>query len=122
MPRPVRPRRRQVLVNGGSGGTGVFGIQIAKAVGCHVTTSYLGLGADEVIDYTKDDVSAVLRSKGPVFSLVFDTIGSSPADLYTAADAYLKPTKRSMQISAAISLASIRSVIGRLLVPLSRRQ
>lgn len=115
----------KVFVNGGSGGTGVFGIQIAKALGCHVTTSCSGrnadfcrsLGADEVIDYTKDDVSAVLRSKGPVFSLVFDTIGSSPADLYTAADAYLKPTGRFMQIGAAMSLAGIRSVMRRLLLP-----
>jgi NADPH:quinone reductase-like Zn-dependent oxidoreductase len=29
----------KILINGGSGGTGVFGVQIAKAVGCHVTTT-----------------------------------------------------------------------------------
>ena len=29
----------KIFINGGSGGTGTFGIQIAKAIGCHVTTS-----------------------------------------------------------------------------------
>ncbi len=50
---------KRVFINGGSGGTGTFGIQIAKAAGCHVTTSCSGanvglcesLGADTVIDY-----------------------------------------------------------------------
>jgi NADPH:quinone reductase-like Zn-dependent oxidoreductase len=53
-----------VFINGGSGGTGTFGIQIAKAMGCHVTTSCSTpnvqlckeLGADEVIDYKKGSV------------------------------------------------------------------
>jgi NADPH:quinone reductase-like Zn-dependent oxidoreductase len=31
-----------VLINGGSGGTGTFAIQIAKALGCHVTTTCSG--------------------------------------------------------------------------------
>ena len=54
----VKPGSR-VFLNGGSGGVGVFAIQIAKAVDCHVTTSCSttnvelckSLGADEVIDY-----------------------------------------------------------------------
>ena len=29
----------KIFINGGSGGTGVYGIQIAKALGCHVTTT-----------------------------------------------------------------------------------
>ena len=32
----------RVLINGGSGGTGTFAIQIAKALGCHVTTTCSG--------------------------------------------------------------------------------
>ncbi|KAJ9653586.1 hypothetical protein H2198_007250 [Neophaeococcomyces mojaviensis] len=51
----------RVFLNGGSGGVGVFGIQIAKALGCEVVTTCSSrnielcrsLGADEVIDYTK---------------------------------------------------------------------
>ena len=32
----------RILINGGSGGTGTFAIQIAKALGCHVTTTCSG--------------------------------------------------------------------------------
>lgn len=37
----VKPQDR-VFINGGSGGTGTFAIQIAKALGCHVTTTCSG--------------------------------------------------------------------------------
>ncbi|OAG33928.1 hypothetical protein AYO21_11945 [Fonsecaea monophora] len=62
-------KKPSVFVNGGSGGTGVWSIQIAKALGCHVVATCSGrnvelcksLGADEVVDYTKGDVVGVLR-------------------------------------------------------------
>jgi NADPH:quinone reductase-like Zn-dependent oxidoreductase len=58
----VQPGQR-VLINGASGGVGTFAIQIGKALGAHVTAVCSGrnvelvraLGADEVIDYTKED-------------------------------------------------------------------
>jgi len=58
----VKPGQR-VLIHGAGGGVGTFAVQIAKALGAQVTavTGPLNveitrsLGADEVIDYTKDD-------------------------------------------------------------------
>ena len=58
----VRPGQR-VLISGAGGGVGTFAVQIAKALGAHVTaltsTRNLelvrSLGPDDVIDYTKED-------------------------------------------------------------------
>jgi NADPH:quinone reductase-like Zn-dependent oxidoreductase len=58
----VKPGHR-VLIHGAGGGVGTFAVQIAKALGAHVTAVTgprnvditRSLGADEVIDYTKED-------------------------------------------------------------------
>jgi len=60
----VKPGQR-VLIHGAGGGVGTFAVQIAKALGAHVTAVtgprnvdiIQSLGADEVIDYTKEDVT-----------------------------------------------------------------
>jgi len=70
-----------VLILGGSGGNGICAIQIAKASGATVYTTCSGknmdfvksLGADQVIDYTKDDWAVVLKGKN--LDCVFDTVG-----------------------------------------------
>ena len=74
----------KIFINGGSGGTGIFGIQIAKAVGCHVTTSCStanvelckSLGADEVVDYKKGNVVDALKARGTTFDHVIDNVGA----------------------------------------------
>lgn len=66
----------EVLIIGASGGVGTYTVQIAKAMGCHVTavcsTGNLELvrelGADAVIDYTAGDYR---QDAGP-FDLVYD--------------------------------------------------
>ena len=58
----IKPGER-VLIHGAGGGVGTFAVQIAKALGAHVTAvtgprnvdMIKSLGADEVIDYTKED-------------------------------------------------------------------
>ncbi len=77
----VRPGHR-VLVNGAGGGVGAVALQIAKARGAHVTavdsTRKLdllrSLGADEVIDFTREDFT---RGEAR-YDLIFDVPGNYP--------------------------------------------
>jgi NADPH:quinone reductase-like Zn-dependent oxidoreductase len=76
---------QQVLITGAGGGVGSFAVQIAKAYGAVVTgvcsTSKVelvrSLGADDVIDYTKDEIDR----DGARFDVVIDIAGSRPLSL-----------------------------------------
>ena len=69
---------QQVLINGASGGVGTFAIQIAKALGAEVTgvcstrnvDLARSLGADHVVDYTREDFTHDAGRYGVVFDLV----------------------------------------------------
>ena len=126
-PHVVEGAGDRVFINGGSGGTGTFGVQIAKALGCHVVASCSGanadlcrrLGADEVIDYKTQDVCARLRELAAdgKFKLVVDNVGASPRDLYKASDDFLVPTGVFVQVGADMSLGGMGNTAARALLP-----
>jgi NADPH:quinone reductase-like Zn-dependent oxidoreductase len=86
-----------MLVHAGSGGVGAFAIQLGKHLGAHVVTTCSAknadfvreLGAERVIDYTKESFGDVLTD----VDLVLDSMGES------AFDGNLRAVRRGGRIS-----------------------
>lgn len=94
-------RGETILIQGGAGGVAGFAIEFAKHLGARVITTtstanidYVrSLGADEIIDYTKQDFTKVAKD----CDAVFDTVGSDVAE---RSFAVLKPGGRAAFIAS----------------------
>lgn len=120
--RPVTAGDR-VLVNGGGGGSGAFAIQLAKLAGAHVTgvdnTAKLefmrSVGADEVIDYTRDDFT-----RTPPYDVVLDLVAHrsvrayrralAPHGRYRCVGGSVGTMLRVLTAGSLVGLASRRSI------------
>lgn len=102
---------QRIFINGGSGGVGTVGVQMAKAYGAYVVAScstdnvdfVKQQGADEVIDYKVSDLHTQLKEKfhDKPFDIIYDTIGSD--ELFHHCESYLKKDGPYVQVGAPIA-------------------
>ncbi len=117
--REVRPGQR-ILINGAGGGVGTFAVQMAKSFGAEVTgvdsTGKLdmmnSLGADYVIDYTKEDFT----QNGKFYDLILDVKTDRSVFYYRRAlssnGIYVTVGGRSARILQLVFLGSLISMAG----------
>jgi NADPH:quinone reductase-like Zn-dependent oxidoreductase len=115
---------RRVLINGAGGGSGSFAIQLAKRAGAHVTgvdnadklEFMRGLGADEVLDYRRDDFT---RDHEP-YDLILDLVAHrsvfayrralAPGGRYRCVGGSVRALLRVLTIGVAAGLVTGRSL------------
>jgi NADPH:quinone reductase-like Zn-dependent oxidoreductase len=112
---------QKVLIYGASGGVGTFAVQIAKSFGAEVTAvcstrnlnMALSIGADHVIDYTKEDFT----KSGERYDLIFAVNGNHQLSVYQRAlnpqGVYVCAGGALPQIMQAMLLGPLVSIIAR---------
>ncbi|HEX6777915.1 MAG TPA: NAD(P)-dependent alcohol dehydrogenase, partial [Ktedonobacterales bacterium] len=96
----------QVLIQGTSGGIGTFALQIAKALGAEVTAvcsprnvdQAATLGADHVIDYTREDFTRKRGKQRQQYDLIAAVNGYHPLSAYLRT---LRPKGRYVLVGAS---------------------
>ncbi|MFN8476099.1 MAG: NAD(P)-dependent alcohol dehydrogenase [Anaerolineae bacterium] len=111
---------QKVLINGASGGVGTYAVQIAKAFGAEVTAvcstrnvdQARSLGADHVIDYTKEDFT----TSGQQYDLIFAANGNRSLSDYKRALApkgiYVMAGGQPSQMFQALLMGPLMSIGG----------
>jgi len=109
----------RLLINGAGGGSGSFAIQLAKRLGAHVTgvdnaakqDFMRSMGADDVIDYRRDDFTRTT----PPYNLVLDLVAHRSVFAYRralASGGWYRCVGGS--VSALLRVLTVGSVVGRL--------
>jgi NADPH:quinone reductase-like Zn-dependent oxidoreductase len=109
---------QKVLINGASGGVGTFAVQIAKSYGAEVTgvcstrnvDLVKSLGADHVIDYTREDFTQGTQH----YDVIFDAVGNHSLSEY-------RRVMRPQGIFVIVGGPSTDPWIGPLIVPLKAK-
>jgi NADPH:quinone reductase-like Zn-dependent oxidoreductase len=117
---------QKVLINGASGGVGTFAVQIAKSFGAEVTAvcstgkmdTARSIGADQVIDYTKEDFT----KNGQHYDLIFAANGYhpildyrralGPKGIYVVAGGTMAQMFQAMLLGPWISMAGSKKMGG----------
>ena len=115
-------RDETILIQGGAGGVAGYAIQLAKHIGAHVITTtsaanraYVqGLGADQIIDYNKEDFTKLVKDVDAVFETVggevatrsFEVVKSGGRAAFIASGATAPVSPRS-------DVKSLRPAVGR---------
>ena len=119
----IKPGQK-VLINGASGGVGTFALQIAKSYGAEVTAvvstrkmdMVRSIGADHVIDYTKEDFT----NNGRKYDIIFGINGHrqlseykralTPDGIYVCIGGTMKQVFQSMLLGPLLSLTSRQKI------------